>query len=460
MLSLRNISIKNKLIWMQVITSMLVLGICFIAFVVTDIRGYKEREVNHANSIAQVVGNNTVSAIQFLDNAAAVKILSELQEVQEDIVNACVFDKNGNVFADYTTKGNIPYEFHPPFTDKHMFEGNFLYVYKNIIKDNELLGTVCLKVELSQLQQIEKQKLQMAIILLVIGIAVAFLLAILNQRYISKPLLSLVNVMREVGKSGDYNMQVPIEGNDEIALLSIEFNNLMEQVISSHQKKDEFIGVASHELKTPLTTVKGFLELLNSRELADTNKLFVQKALNGANKLQDLIYDLLDVSKIQAGQLELNISEFNIDKLIDECIHETQIGTTTHTITKEGGMVNTAIFADRNRIEQVLINLLSNAIKYSPRGGPIIVNAIRTESKIIISVKDLGIGLPMSELEKIFDRFYRSKQKESGATGFGLGLYICAQIIKRHNGKIWVESEAGYGSTFYFELPVKAALIV
>jgi signal transduction histidine kinase len=461
MLSIRNISIRNKLIWMQVITSVLVLGLCFAAFVITDIKGYKEREVNHAVSIAQVIGVNTIPAIQFLDNDAANKTLAELQRVQEDIVNATILDKNGNVFATYTKQGDAPGKFYPPFMDRYIFKDNFLYVYKTISKNNELFGMVCLRLELSELQQIKDQSFQMGGVLLLIGIMLAFLLAIINQQYISKPLLSLVNAMKEVRENENYSMQVPIEGKDEIAKLSLEFNSLMEQVILSHQKKDEFIGIASHELKTPLTSAKGFLELLNNNNQLDPQtKLFVQKALNSTNKLQDLIYDLLDVSKIQAGQLQLNIKEFDIDKLIGECIHEVQIGTAVHNIIKEGGMVNSVIFADRNRIEQVILNLLSNAVKYSPKGGRIIVHAKRTESKIIVSVKDFGIGMPMSELEKIFDRFYRSKQKESGAAGFGLGLYICAQIIKRHNGKIWVESEAGNGSIFYFELPIRAELVV
>ena len=460
MQSIRDISIKNKLIWMQVITSVLVLGLCFVAFVITDIKGYKEREINHVNSIAQVIGANTIPAIQFMDNDAAVKALSELQKVQEDIVNACILDKNGNIFANYGRPGSAPYKFFPPYTDRYIFKDNFLYVYRNIIKNNELFGIVCLQVELSQLEQIKSQSFQMAAVLLIIGILLAFLLAILNQQYISTPLLSLVSVMKEVRESENYTMQVPVEGKDEIGMLSIEFNSLMEQVILSHQRKDEFIGIASHELKTPLTSVKGFLELLNSSELGQQNKLFVQKALNSANKLQDLIYDLLDVSKIQAGQLQLEIMGFDIDKLMDECIHEAQVSTTIHNIIKEGGMANSIIFADRNRIEQVVINLLSNAIKYSPKGGNIIVHTTRTGSKIIVSVKDFGIGLPQSELEKIFDRFYRSNQKESGASGFGLGLYICAQIIKRHNGRIWVQSEAGNGSTFYFELPIKAELVI
>jgi signal transduction histidine kinase len=294
----------------------------------------------------------------------------------------------------------------------------------------------------------------MAAILLIIGIALAFLLAIINQQYISEPLLSLVNVMKEVRQNENYIRQVPVEGSDEIGILSLEFNNLMTQIIQSNQKKDEFIGIASHELKTPLTSAKGFLELLNNIEQEQQKKMFVQKALNSINKLQDLIYDLLDVSKIQAGQLQLDIKEFDIDKLIDECIHEAQISTLNHTISKEGGLADPIVVADKNRIEQVIINLLSNAIKYSPKGGQIIVSATKKNSKILVSIKDMGVGLSISEHEKIFDRFYRSKEKESGISGFGLGLYICAQIIKRHNGKIWVESGQGNGSTFYFELPV------
>jgi signal transduction histidine kinase len=454
MLSIRNISIRNKLIWMQVITSVLVLGLCFAAFVATDIKGYKERELRNIISIAQVIGINNIPAIQFLDNDAAAKTLSDLEKVQENIVNASILDKNGNVFASGTKTGNTAYRFAPPYTDRAIFDGNFLYVYKSIINNKELLGTVCLKVELSELEQIKAQKTQITILLLVIGVAVAFLLATINQRYISKPLLSLVNVMKEVRKNENYTKQVPVDGKDEIGALSLEFNNLMDQIIQSNQKKDEFIGIASHELKTPLTSTKGFLELLNSRDLEPQNKLFVEKALSSINKLQTLIYDLLDVSKIQAGQLQLDIKEFDIDQLIDECIREVQISISTHVILKGDELLNPVIAADRNRIEQVIINLLSNAIKYSPDGKKVIVNTIRTNSKIIVSVKDFGVGLERSEHIKVFDRFYRSREKRAEAAGFGLGLYICAQIIKRHNGDIWVESVAGNGATFYFELPV------
>jgi len=454
MLNVRNISIRNKLIWMQVITAMLVLGLCFAAFVISDIKGYKERELRNITSIAQVTGTNSISAIQFLDNDAATKNLSNLERVQEDIVSASIFDKTGNLFASATKQGVEPYMFYGPFADNYKFDDDYLYVYKTIYKNNELFGTVCLKVELSQLEQIKSQKFQIAAVLLLLGVALAFFFAVINQQYISKPLLSLVKVMKEVRRNENYTTQVPVEGTDEIGILSLEFNNLMDQIIQSNQKKDEFIGIASHELKTPLTSAKGFLELLNSIEQEQQNKLFINKALNSINKLQSLIYDLLDVSKIQAGQLQLDIKEVDIDKLIDECVQEAQISTTTHIILRDGAMANSIVFADKNRIEQVIINLLSNAIKYSPKGEKIFVHTLRTASKITVSIQDFGVGLPLSDHEKIFDRFYRSKEKDSGISGFGLGLYICAQIIKRHNGRIWVESREGSGSIFYFELPV------
>jgi signal transduction histidine kinase len=303
MISVRDLSIKNKLIWMQVITCILVLALCFVAFVVTDIRGYKERKVISMVSIAKVIGTNSISSLQFLDNEAAIKIL---QQTEPDVINAVILDKKGEVFASYTRPGITVYNFTGPFLDNYNFAHGFLFVYKNIIKDNEVEGTVCLQVELSELTKIINQKIVIGAVLLIIGITLAFVIAIINQGYISKPLISLITTIDNIRASGDYDKHVPVKGKDEVAQLSLEFNNLMDQVKLSNQKKDEFIGIASHELKTPLTIIKGFLEMLDDAELSEENKFFVQRALNSSNKLQELIFDLLDVSKIESGQLMLN----------------------------------------------------------------------------------------------------------------------------------------------------------
>lgn len=442
---------------MQVITSVLVLGLCFAAFVITDIKGYKERKVSSTSSIAQVIGSNSVSAVEFLDHKTATKILADLQKVEPDVINASILDRSGKVFAAYTKPGAEKYDFTPPGRNDYTFDDNYLYVYKNIRNDNEFFGVVCLQVELSQLKQIKDQKFQIAAILLIVGIGLAFLIATINQRYISRPLLSLVNVMRKVRETENYQSHVSVKGKDEISALSLEFNNLMDQIILSNQKKDEFIGIASHELKTPLTSIKAYLQMLTLVENEQPKITYVQKAEDNVNKLQKLILDLLDVSKIQAGQLQLEIKKFNIDELINDCINDMQMTNTKHTITRIGTAMGQMVYADRHRIEQVLINFLSNAIKYSPVATEIIVETKRSDSAVIVKVQDAGIGIPAADHSKIFDRFYRVPGDAMGISGFGLGLYICSQIIKRHKGKVWVESKEGKGSSFYFSLPAAQA---
>jgi signal transduction histidine kinase len=195
------------------------------------------------------------------------------------------------------------------------------------------------------------------------------------------------------------------------------------------------------------------MELLSKIENKQPNLQFVQKALENVNKLERLIKELLDVSKIQSGQLMLNMNEFNIDELLNETIQAFQIVTKTHQIIWEGSSNNGTIIADKQRIEQVFINLLSNAIKYSPGEDKVIVQSKKTDKELIIKIRDFGIGVPKDEQSSIFERFYRAKDHSMNISGFGLGLYISRDIIKRHHGTIWMEKEEK-GSAFYFSLPL------
>jgi signal transduction histidine kinase len=259
--------------------------------------------------------------------------------------------------------------------------------------------------------------------------------------------------MKEVSRTGNYDKSISDDGKDEISTLIRVFNSLMSEIKENQQRKDEFISIVSHELKTPLTSVKGYLELMDAMEDRQPNKQFVQKGLENVKKLEKLIRDLLDVSKIQSGQLELNIAQFNIVALLDETIASTQMVSGTHEIIWENYLDNEMIIADRHRIEQVMTNLLSNAIKYSPGGKRVIVYSEKTDKELIIKVRDFGLGVPKDESLNIFERFYRSKGMSTTIVGFGLGLYICKDIITRHSGRIWVESEEK-GSAFYFTLPL------
>jgi signal transduction histidine kinase len=442
---------------MQVFTSVLVLGIFFSVFIITDIRDYKQRKVDDMTGLAQVLGTNSISTLQFEDNEAAGKILSELHNVAPEIVHAAIIDKKGKLFASYAKTGAD--SLHIPTAlegKKFVFIGRQLFINNDIVSENEVAGKVILEVELSELGLIKKSKYRMATVLLLVSLGVSFLIAFFIQTYISKRLIYLVNTMKEVSKTGDYNKSITDTGKDEISTLIRAFDNLMHQVKENQERKDEFISIASHELKTPLTSIKGYLDLLNIIEDKQPNRQFVQKALGNVIKLENLVKDLLDVSKIQSGQLELSIREFNIDQLLDETITAIQMISATHKIVREDHFNNEMISADRLRIEQVLTNLLSNAIKYSPGEKKVIVYSKKTDTELIIKIRDFGIGVPKEDQLNIFERFYRTKEISITISGFGLGLYICRDIIKRHHGKIWVEAEEK-GSAFYFSLPIKKA---
>lgn len=222
------------------------------------------------------------------------------------------------------------------------------------------------------------------------------------------------------------------------------------------QKKDEFMSIASHELKTPITSIKGFLQLTTrvaKKTTADSNMLtYIEKANRQLENLTFLVNDLLDVSKIQAGKMDLNFSHFSLTKLMMECVDDVQHTEECEIELAQADEVE--VYADEHRIEQVIKNFLSNAIKYSPDNKRIVVAAKQQDQQIRITVKDFGIGIPEDKAKLVFDRFFRVDHAHYQFSGLGLGLYICAEIVNRHGGTIGVESEEGKGSEFWFQIPI------
>ena len=226
--------------------------------------------------------------------------------------------------------------------------------------------------------------------------------------------------------------------------------------IEEEKRKDEFISIASHELKTPITTVKVFTQLLQ-KMFKDSGNKDVNKYLDRmgyqVDKLTNLVRDLLDVSRLQTGKLELRKEKFDIGKLIKEIAENFDATDNTHKIFIEG-KPKKMVKADRDRIEQVIINLISNAIKYSPDADRVEIEIKSEKNDIIISVKDFGVGIAQEYLNKIFGRFYRVYDtRDKTFPGLGMGLYISYEIVERHRGKMWVESKKDEGSIFYFSLP-------
>ncbi|MCR6642284.1 MAG: HAMP domain-containing protein [Sporocytophaga sp.] len=227
---IRDLSIRNKLIFLQFFTCLIVLALCCAAFVFADIREYKENKVNSLNSMAQLIGSSSISALEFLDNEAANSILSDLVVVN-DVLNAKILDKDNNVFASYSKRGIRDFSFNPEDKSYVEFKEDYLYIYHEIFRDNgEIVGMVCIRAELSQLDTVIKRKIQIAAILMGIGMLLAYLIALFLQKYISSPLLRLVSVMENVSKEGSYNNRTEVEGKDEIGTLSRVFNEMLNQI--------------------------------------------------------------------------------------------------------------------------------------------------------------------------------------------------------------------------------------
>jgi PAS domain S-box-containing protein len=251
-----------------------------------------------------------------------------------------------------------------------------------------------------------------------------------------------------------YGKALHNENNEAYRLVGVMYDITKRKILE--EQKEEFIGIASHELKTPVTSIKAYAEVLEEIMVEKNDPItagLVSKLNAQVDRLNDLIKELLDTTKITEGHLVLRFQRFDLNALIHDRVEELQVISSKHRLITRlcpDGMIT----ADPDSIAQVLTNLLSNAIKYSPRGGDIFIRTERIDSSIKVSVEDSGIGIPASEKEKVFQRFFRvSTLNVHTFPGMGLGLYITAGIIHGHNGTISVESEPGRGSTFSFILP-------
>jgi len=236
---------------------------------------------------------------------------------------------------------------------------------------------------------------------------------------------------------------------------------IIEDITEQHAlklQKEEFIGIASHELKTPITSLKAVLQLMNrmiKKESTIPEKIanLAHEAQLYTGKLIHLVEDLLNASKLEQGQLMVNKRRFPLSDVIESCCNHVRLDR-KHYVTHSGDL-SIKVYADRHKIDQIMVNLVNNAVKYAPASEEIAIKVEQLPDFVKISVTDKGKGIPEEDLPHLFERYYQVGKGEKQNSGLGLGLYISAEIIKKHNGKIGVESRIGEGSTFWFTLPTK-----
>ena len=242
----------------------------------------------------------------------------------------------------------------------------------------------------------------------------------------------------------------------EVSMVVTIIHDITERV-AAEERKDAFISMASHELKTPVTSLKGFTQVLQRRlsKQKDQQGLHYLSRMDAQiTRLTKLVTDLLDTSRMQVGKLAFQRESLNLDSLVDEIVENVQASTTTHEIIVEG-RTDAYILGDKDRLGQVLVNLLTNAVKYSPQADKVVVRLFHEHNQAIVSVQDFGIGIDEAHHQQIFERFYQVNDLEERTySGLGIGLYISKEIIDRHGGSITIKSHKGEGATFIVALPL------
>jgi two-component system phosphate regulon sensor histidine kinase PhoR len=300
-----------------------------------------------------------------------------------------------------------------------------------------------------------------------IGLGTSILIVVLTfqvSRRITQPILRIATTAQAI-RDGDLRQRIAIATNDEMAALATAINEMaerlsndIERLTALEQVRSQFLGNVSHELRTPIFSIQGFLETLLDGAVDDpaVNRSFLEKAHKHAIRLNTLLNDLIEISRIESGEMKMSFRYFGLQEFLESVSEDLRPAAQTRQVafTLESSLPHDyMVLGDRERLRQVLTNLVDNAVKYTEPDGSIILRAVREEGRCRIEVQDTGCGIPPEHHARIFERFYRvDRDRSRDVGGTGLGLAIVKHIVEAHGGTIGVRSVVGEGSTFFFTL--------
>jgi signal transduction histidine kinase len=287
-----------------------------------------------------------------------------------------------------------------------------------------------------------------------VAATISLIVARLMARGMTQPLRDMASAARRM-ETGDYTVRVQTRSRDEVGRLAAAFNRMSGELETLEQSRRNLVANVSHELKTPITAIRAHLEnLLDGVERPEPATLEVM--LGQVERLGRLVDQLLDLSRLESGEIPLRLEDLSLHPLVDELISEIDVALPGRgvTVTNEVPADLPALSADRERVHQVLFNLVGNAVRFTPEGGKVTVSARRENGAIEIAVADTGSGIPAEHLPRLFERFYRADPARArGDGGTGIGLAIARSVVEAHGGTIRADSQPGRGSVFTFDLP-------
>lgn len=500
LLDIRNYSISKKLTWMNMLVSAAALLLACGGFCAYDLYSFRDALVRNVSIQAEIIGDNTASALLFDDPHSAQKTLSALN-ANPHLMYAQIYTHDGQPFAAYWRERagqTLPLPAIPSGqTQIHWFRDGHLGLARSIIFEGKATGIVYISSDLGAMNDRLKSYAVIIVVVFLGSLVVALLISRISQRVISEPVMQLAQTVRTVSHDKNYSIRATTSLNrDEVSTLIESFNEMLGQIQQrdgalqrahseleqrvrerttqlavankeldlrnreverATQMKSKFLASMSHELRTPLNAIVGFSDLLaegTPGQLNDKQKRFINHIKQGSAHLLQLINDILDLSKIEAGQLELRSEEFLVKDALPEVLSTIQPLAMAKNIRVEQKVDSKSLVkADRVRFKQILYNLLSNAVKFTPKDGLISIDCVDVWDFVRVSVTDTGIGIRPEDQKVVFEEFRQIEGSADRAQeGTGLGLAITKRLVEQQGGQIGVESELGKGSRFTFTL--------
>ncbi len=495
-------SIRKKLGLLTACGALVALALAASAFAIHTVRSIHAGKEQQLVALADILGSNAATALEFRDRETAVEVLASLR-LQPSIECAALFDPDNQLIASYPS--GLPEEALPsdllPTSKAMLVEQNVVVIHE-IVHGSERVGTIYLK---SNLDEVNEQLARAAwIMVLVMAAALAFSMLLTSRlrRVFVAPIQELAEAMERVSQGGDYSLQVKPKGRDELGILCEGFNVMLGRIESAHEEleervarrtaelqialqdaeagnraKSEFLANMSHELRTPMTAILGFAELLESdfdshdtdaggsdRLESDTTRSYLETICSNGRHLLHLVNGILDLSKIEAGMMEIQTAECSLQDIVEDVASALRIRARGKGLNLSAEYVYplpATIQTDAIRLKQILVNLVGNAVKFTEQGSVrILVSCERIaddDHRVHIAVADTGIGMSPGQVDKIFEAFVQvdtSLTRRFGGTG--LGLTISKRLAAILGGSIEAGSFPGKGSTFTLTLELGA----